>query len=210
MKRVVWVLGALAVSADRHAVRDGADYAARPAACRGSATASRRRMRAGSTVPTAAATSCSGTTTATANSSSTSRRTRQQHPARWTRPRPADALSDRPPVGRVCRPRAEGSSCNRSPSPGRSPPTASRRRFPRDLKPDYNIDPFDEAAVNNSPPTIRFDEHGNTVQGPLATAFDRTASVGQATGSSRVGRPTTTGTRAAPTRRARSSAIRSG
>jgi len=50
--------------------------------------------------------------------------------------------------------------------------------IPADLKPDYNIDPFDEAAVDNSPPAIRFDEHGKTVQGPLATAFERTASVG--------------------------------
>jgi hypothetical protein len=50
--------------------------------------------------------------------------------------------------------------------------------IPADLKPDYNIDPFDEAAVDNSPPAIRFDEHGQTVQGPVAMAFARTASVG--------------------------------
>jgi hypothetical protein len=49
--------------------------------------------------------------------------------------------------------------------------------IPADMKPEYNIDPFDEAAVDNSPPAIRFDEHGGTVQGPLATAFTRTAAV---------------------------------
>src|SRR5579864_533032 len=47
--------------------------------------------------------------------------------------------------------------------------------IPVHMKPDYNIDPFEEAAVHNTPPTIRFDEHGETVQGPLATTFDRTA-----------------------------------
>jgi len=51
--------------------------------------------------------------------------------------------------------------------------------IPANLKPEHNIDPFEEAAVHNAPPTIRFDEHGKTtVQGPPATTFDRTASVG--------------------------------
>jgi hypothetical protein len=51
--------------------------------------------------------------------------------------------------------------------------------IPVHMKPEYNIDPFEEAAVHNTPPAIRFDEHGKTVQGPLATSFDRTASVGK-------------------------------
>ncbi|HZR23881.1 MAG TPA: hypothetical protein VFA59_09860 [Vicinamibacterales bacterium] len=51
-------------------------------------------------------------------------------------------------------------------------------QIPANLKPEYNIDPFEEAAVHNSPPSIRFDAHGTTVQGPLATPFDRTGSIG--------------------------------
>src|SRR5205814_8257069 len=46
--------------------------------------------------------------------------------------------------------------------------------IPVQMKPDYNIDPFEEEAVHNTPPAIRFDAHGKTVQGPLAPAFDRT------------------------------------
>jgi hypothetical protein len=49
--------------------------------------------------------------------------------------------------------------------------------IPVHMKPEYNIDPYEEAAVHNTPPAIRFDEHGKTVQGPLATVFERTASV---------------------------------
>ena len=52
--------------------------------------------------------------------------------------------------------------------------------IPASRKPEYNIDPFEEAAVHNTPPAIKFDEHGHVVQGPLATSFDRTASVGKA------------------------------
>lgn len=51
--------------------------------------------------------------------------------------------------------------------------------IPANRKAEYNIDPFDEAAVDNTPPAIRFDTHGTVVQGPLATSFDRTASVGK-------------------------------
>jgi hypothetical protein len=51
--------------------------------------------------------------------------------------------------------------------------------IPADRKPEYNIDPFEEAAVHNTPPAIRFDVHGKVVQGPLATSFERTASVGK-------------------------------
>src|SRR6516162_2873704 len=51
--------------------------------------------------------------------------------------------------------------------------------IPAHMKADYNIDPFEEAAVHNTPPAIRFDEQGQTVQGPLATGFHRTASVGK-------------------------------
>jgi hypothetical protein len=50
--------------------------------------------------------------------------------------------------------------------------------IPANLKPEYNIDPYEEAAVQNTPPAIHLDEHGKSVQGPLATAFHRSASVG--------------------------------
>jgi hypothetical protein len=49
--------------------------------------------------------------------------------------------------------------------------------IPANLKPEYNIDPYQEAAVHNTPPAIHFDPQGTTVQGPIATAFQRTASV---------------------------------
>ena len=50
--------------------------------------------------------------------------------------------------------------------------------IPATLKPEYNIDPYEEAAAQNTPPAIHLVEHGKTVQGPLATAFHRSASVG--------------------------------
>lgn len=58
--------------------------------------------------------------------------------------------------------------------------TANNQKIaiPVHMKPEYNIDPFEEAAVHNTPPKIGFSENGKTAQGPLATAFTRTASVG--------------------------------
>ncbi len=53
-----------------------------------------------------------------------------------------------------------------------------RIAIPVHMKPEYNIDPFEEAAVHNTPPTVAFSEHGKSVQGPLATAFERVASPG--------------------------------
>jgi hypothetical protein len=43
--------------------------------------------------------------------------------------------------------------------------------IPFHLQPDYNISPFTEIAVHNTPPVIRFEETGQTVQGPLASAL---------------------------------------
>ena len=54
--------------------------------------------------------------------------------------------------------------------------------IPLRLKPDYVMSPFSEIAVGNTPPVIKFDANGKTLQGPLATvagAPTRTASVGQ-------------------------------
>jgi hypothetical protein len=44
--------------------------------------------------------------------------------------------------------------------------------IPFRLNPDYNISPFrieHNATLDNTPPVIRFDEKGSTVQGPVAT-----------------------------------------
>ena len=50
--------------------------------------------------------------------------------------------------------------------------------IPASLKVDYEISPFEEAAVGNSPPVLSFEEHGPTVQGPQGLTADRTAKVG--------------------------------
>lgn len=53
--------------------------------------------------------------------------------------------------------------------------------IPFRLHPDYVMAPFSEIAVGNTPPAIRFDQNGDTVQGPrahIAAAVTRTATVG--------------------------------
>jgi hypothetical protein len=51
--------------------------------------------------------------------------------------------------------------------------------IPLRLHPDYIMSPFTEIAVGNTPPVLRFEPNGKTVQGPLGavTASVRTASV---------------------------------
>jgi len=51
--------------------------------------------------------------------------------------------------------------------------------IPASLKPDWEISPFREAAVGNTPPMISFDEGGPSVQGPGGLIVERTAKVGQ-------------------------------
>jgi hypothetical protein len=46
------------------------------------------------------------------------------------------------------------------------------------LNKDYEISPFIEAAVGNTPPTLKFEESGSTVQGPQGMNIQRTATVG--------------------------------
>ena len=41
--------------------------------------------------------------------------------------------------------------------------------IPLRLNPDYVMSPFTEIAVGNTPPAIRFEPNGKTIQGPLAT-----------------------------------------
>jgi len=52
--------------------------------------------------------------------------------------------------------------------------------IPLRLNNDYVVSPFTEIAVGNTPPVIRFDQNGSTIQGPIATlaqAASRTASL---------------------------------
>jgi hypothetical protein len=50
--------------------------------------------------------------------------------------------------------------------------------IPASLKPDYEISPFEEAAVGNTPPVVSFDEHGPTVQGPRGLMVERSVKFG--------------------------------
>jgi hypothetical protein len=50
--------------------------------------------------------------------------------------------------------------------------------IPASLKPDYEISPFTEAAVGNTPPVVGFDEHGPTVQGPGGLIVERSVKFG--------------------------------
>ena len=51
--------------------------------------------------------------------------------------------------------------------------------IPASLKPDWEISPFIEAAVGNTPPVLSFDEHGPSVQGPRGLIVQRIAKVGE-------------------------------
>jgi hypothetical protein len=51
--------------------------------------------------------------------------------------------------------------------------------IPASLKPEWEISPFVEAAVGNTPPVVSFDEQGPTVQGPRGLVVQRSAKVGQ-------------------------------
>jgi hypothetical protein len=50
--------------------------------------------------------------------------------------------------------------------------------IPGTLKPDYEISPFEEAAVGNTPPVIGFEEGGPAVQGPRGLIVERSAKLG--------------------------------
>jgi hypothetical protein len=53
--------------------------------------------------------------------------------------------------------------------------------IPLRMKADYVMSPFTEIAVGNTPPVIRFEQTGKTIQGPVATLANapvRTATVG--------------------------------
>ena len=50
--------------------------------------------------------------------------------------------------------------------------------IPASLHTDYEISPFQEAAVGNTPPVLGFEERGPTVQGPQGLTAERTAKIG--------------------------------
>lgn len=50
--------------------------------------------------------------------------------------------------------------------------------IPLNLKLDWELSPFVEAAVGNTPPVISFEEKGPTVQGPQGLTVERTAKAG--------------------------------
>jgi hypothetical protein len=50
--------------------------------------------------------------------------------------------------------------------------------IPLALKPDYEVSPFREVAVGNTPPVLSFEEKGASVQGPQGLTTERTARVG--------------------------------
>ncbi len=49
--------------------------------------------------------------------------------------------------------------------------------IPASLLPDYEISPFREEAVGNTPPVLSFEESGPSVQGPLGLTISRTTTV---------------------------------
>jgi len=50
--------------------------------------------------------------------------------------------------------------------------------IPASLHPDYEISPFTEASVGNTPPVVSFEEGGPTGQGPHGVSAERTAKAG--------------------------------
>jgi hypothetical protein len=50
--------------------------------------------------------------------------------------------------------------------------------IPASLHPDYEISPFAEASIGNTPPVLRFDEKGPAGQGPIGMTVARTAKMG--------------------------------
>jgi hypothetical protein len=49
--------------------------------------------------------------------------------------------------------------------------------IPASLLPDYEISPFREEAVGNTPPVLSFNESGQSVQGPLGLTISRTTTL---------------------------------
>jgi hypothetical protein len=50
--------------------------------------------------------------------------------------------------------------------------------IPASLKPDYEVSPFQEAAVGNTPPVLSFEETGPSVQGPQGLMIERAVKLG--------------------------------
>ena len=90
-----------------------------------------------------------------------------EQPDRAGRPRlrPADALPAAPAVGRVHDPACRRTSATRS-SPGPSSPTARRRAIPLSLHQQYQVEPYEEKGMGNTPPVLRFEPGGAVHTGP--------------------------------------------
>ncbi len=50
--------------------------------------------------------------------------------------------------------------------------------IPASLHPDYEISPFSESAIGNTPPVLRFTENGPSAQGPNNLVVERSAKIG--------------------------------
>lgn len=50
--------------------------------------------------------------------------------------------------------------------------------IPLNIKPDWEISPFAEISLGNTPPVVKLEENGKTAQGPRDFAVERTAKVG--------------------------------
>ena len=59
--------------------------------------------------------------------------------------------------------------------------------IPASLKPDYEISPFEEAAVGNTPPVLGFDQAGPFVQGPRGLTRRAHREGGYSAGADRLG-----------------------
>jgi hypothetical protein len=51
--------------------------------------------------------------------------------------------------------------------------------IPASLKTEYEVSPFMEAAVGNTPPVLRLEENGASVQGPLGLTTERKVKIGE-------------------------------
>ena len=59
--------------------------------------------------------------------------------------------------------------------------------IPAHLHTDYEVSPFQEAAVGNTPPVLRFEEKGPSAQGPQGLSAERRTKVGDPLTLDRVG-----------------------
>ena len=81
-------------------------------------------------------------------------------------------------MGNVCAVKVPANFAGKTKSPWTIVANGQTVVIPASLKPDYEISPFEEAAVGNSPPTVGFDQAGPFVQGPRGLSVERAAKRG--------------------------------